>query len=340
MIISRNAVSVDQPAAPDIYFSSRYAGACEQESPGRWLSLGDPDGSWQMPLVLSEIPDVPGQFDAASPYGYSGVFVSPEMSLAEQRVLWTESLDALRTLGVVSLFLRHSSLVPTIALEAVTPFKEVVANHPTVAVDIQDADRMWEALAGRTRTAVRKARKSALEVGVRRARPHDFARGSSFRGLYESTMERVGAAPRYFFTDAYYQALHEGLDQDLMIVEVHADDGSLGAAALLLRHEGLLHYHLSGSDPSHARLGANNLMIWGAMVWASEAAVRTFHLGGGVNSDDALIKFKRSFGGRDLKFRATGHIVNPEAYSRLTTEAQDPSGGSQGFFPAYRGPST
>lgn len=336
MITSRNIASSGHPEAPDVYFSQTYGRACEEETSGRWLSLSNTAGTWQMPVVLTPISGSPGRFDAASPYGYSGVHAAPGLTVEEQRRLWDASMLQLRAEGVVSLFLRHSALVPTIDLTAAGEYVEVVADHPTVAVDITSEEALWESLQGRTRTAVRKARKSGLEAQVRLASPQDCIDGSAFRSLYASTMDRVGASTRYRFTQGYYEALLDGLGENLLVTEVYDGEGNLGAAALLMRHGGLLHYHLSGSHPDQARLGANNLMIWGAMAWAAANDVSSFHLGGGVDRDDALLRFKRSFGGQELSYAATGHVVDTERYAELNAQIADEGAATAPYFPAYR----
>lgn len=336
MIVSRLASDAPLPA-PDIYFSASYAPACEAETSGKWLSLSNHDGTWQLPVVLSPIPGEPGKFDAASPYGYSGVYAAPNLSVPQQRQLWHESVEVLRSAGVVSLFLRHSGLVSTMDPTLAGDHQTIVSGHPTVAVDITTTDAMWEALQGRTRTAVRKANKNGLDVRVRPFTSADCAKDSPFRILYESTMARVGAAQKYIFPHHYYAALFEGLGRNLLITEVYDSQNSVCAAGLLMQSDTLLHYHLSGSNPDQARLGANNLMLWGAMDWAARNDITRFHLGGGVSADDPLLRFKKSFGGRDLEFFATGHIIDPARYATLVSQTSpDENDPSETFFPAYR----
>ena len=155
-------------------------------------------------------------------------------------------------------------------------------------------------------------------------------------------MHRRGAAPAYHFGDDYYAALLDGLGASLLTAEVRGDDGTVLAAALLLRHQGRLHYHLSGSSAGAARAGCTNLMLWEAIRFAASVGLREFHLGGGVSRDDSLYLFKRSFGGRDLKYRMSGTVLDEAAYDKRVREhaaelrLPAESVWASRYFPAYR----
>lgn len=335
-MIQRRTITSDAPPSPDVYFSPGYGAACQIDSGGTWLGLGDEEGEWQLPILISPVPNHDGIWDGSSPYGYAGVATTSGLSEDRQRKLWSQATDALRDSGVVALFLRHSPLVPTMSPHLMGSHVEVVSDHPTIVVDISSPDTMWEALAGRTRTAVRKALKSGLTAHVRPMDVHDCDGGSPFRRLYSSTMERVGANARYHFPDDYFVTLRDRLRGNLYVAEVTDEDGDTGAAALLMRHGNIVHYHLSGSNPTKARLGANNLMIWAAMTWAAEYGLDRFHLGGGVSLNDPLLRFKQSFGGRELSFSATGHIIIPDRYDQLVRRTRQDPERPPNFFPAYR----
>jgi hypothetical protein len=110
-----------------------------------------------------------------------------------------------------------------------------------------------------------------------------------------------------------------------------------------MRHEHLLHYHLSGSNPDDARMGTNNLMIWTATKFAVERGLRQFHLGGGLARHDGLFHFKHTFGGRELGYDVSGLIIDHELYQTLTEDQAQKCGIRAdellrpNYFPAYRG---
>lgn len=322
---------------PDLYFRSRYGTADAAEAGGEWLLVEAFDGAWQIPLIVRTINDE--DRDATSPYGYSGVYADNAIGPIDITNAYDRTLEALRQLGVVSVFVRHS---PLVSQAPARPGQlSVVADHPTVAVGVVDPELMWSRLEGRCRTSVRKAIKCGFTADVRHAAPSDLAPGAPFRTLYEATMARRGARELYLFSDAYYQDLLSALQEDLLISTVHSADGDVQAAALLMRHANFLHYHLSGSTPEAARAGGNNLMLWHALEYAAENGVELFHLGGGLKGEDALFKFKRSFGGQIRTYSASGLIVNEDRYSALSCNdwqghQVDRALESVDFFPSYR----
>ncbi len=74
---------------------------------------------------------------------------------------------------------------------------------------------------------------------------------AGFLAAYEQTMRRAGAAERYFFGAAYFDRVLEA-DSTWLALAV-APDGTIAAASIAARSDGLLHYYLSGSADSHLR---------------------------------------------------------------------------------------
>ena len=315
---------------PDVYFTPGYGRAECRPPRESWLGITCYDGLFQLPLVVRAITD--DHRDAGSPYGYSGAYADPALSAADLGRAWAHVYEVLREQRVVSVFLRHSPLVPQAPLPS--PNTAVVRDHPTVAVDVRDLQAAWSGLQGRCRTAIRKARSHGVTVDIGPATADDLLPDADFRRLYEATMQRRAAAAFYYFDDHYYAQLRGALGDDLLLGRARDADGTVISAALFLRHGGLLHYHLSGSGPEARRLGATNLLVWAAAEHCSPAGVELLHLGGGTGRDDPLYRFKASFGPRRLAYQATGLVIDPAAYDRLTKDA--PDGATSTFFPAYR----
>ena len=325
---------------PDVYFSQGYGGVDAVDRGSAWRTIADASGAWQMPLVLAELGE--GLSDATSPYGYSGVHIAEEMTIEDAVKAWESARTLLSRQGVVSLFLRFSPFdLGSVIIANKFGGLEVRRSGTTFLVRIDEPDLMWGRMQGRSRTAIRKARRHGIEGLVRPAIIDDIEPGSAFRTLYEATMTRVGASAHYFFDDAYYSGLLEVLGDDLQIVEVR-DPGDVVASALVMRHGDRVHYHLSGSDLDGSRLGANSVLVWSIMEWCAESGVKLCHLGGGRTDRDGLALFKRSFGGEESEFHVGRAILDQAAYSRLTEfragqlRTTAAALHESGFFPAFR----
>jgi serine/alanine adding enzyme len=325
--------------SPDVYFLSGYGQAACRVSGGEWVLLEAYDGAWQVPLVIRTMSD--GTQDATSPYGYSGVYASPSLSRTQVDEAWLGTVGRLRELGIVSVLLRHSSLVPQ--APDLPGLRPVIGHHPTILLEPADGDSAWSGLQGDCRTKVRKALKNGYSGYVREAKAEDLAPDSDFRRLYDHTMQRLVAAPGYLFGDDYYTELLAGLGSNLYLAEVRDQAGHIATSGLLMRHGQRLHGHLTGSHEDAARMGSNNLMIWTSTQFAVERGLCQFHLGGGVSAQDGLYKFKRSFGGRELEYRVSGLVLDDERYqSKVQDRASEceittDSLLAASYFPAYRG---
>jgi serine/alanine adding enzyme len=317
-------------AVPDVYFSPRYLRSVIDEHAGETaLSVERLGGAWRMPLVVRPLGE--GWFDAASPYGYAGVWAAPEIDDQDAAAAWPDVFVELCDRHMVSVFLRHSPLVRQAPLPpgAIA----VTSGHPTRLVDVSDPERTWATMTGKCRNHTRKATKVGATAEIRPATPDDLREDAPFRTLYAATMERRRAAGSYLFSSDYFGRLLDALGTDLLIGLVRNASGSVIASTLLMLHRPYLHYHLSGVNVEGTSCGAMNLLLWTACRIAPEHGASLLHLGGGRAPYDDLYRFKTAFGGRDLEFRASGLIVEPGRYERLLAGRQAVAGG---FFPAYR----
>jgi serine/alanine adding enzyme len=324
---------------PDVYFTREYGDLDASFRRGSWGTISDPAGSWQLPLVVTDLLDAR---EAVSPYGYAGLYVSGECSPDRAIENWRAAQELLRDIGVASVFLRFSPLEPhSRSIAEGLPGLKTVRTGETYLNSISDPDDMWAAMEGRARTAVRKARSSGMEARVRPAELHHLIGGSPFRTLYEQTMRRVGASEQYLFDDHYFEQLVSIPSSPLYLVEVSLADDVV-AASLVMRHGDRAHYHLSGSDPAAARSGANALLVWSMIEWCAQQGISRCHLGGGVRREDGLSKFKRSFGGELVAFYTGQAVIMDDLYERLTAERAQALGvtvgdlTASGYFPAFR----
>ena len=325
--------------SPDVYFLPGYGQAAAVADDGEWVLIEAFDGAWQIPLIVQTLAD--GTKDAMSPYGYSGIYASPSLNPLQVQQAWFATVDFLGKEAIISVLLRHSPLVPQ--AYDLPGLISIVSGHPTIVLEPADGDSAWSNMESRCRNQTRKALKNGYTGDVRAVAAQDLAPDSDFRRLYEQTMKRRDATPQFFFEDRYYRELLAGLGANLFIAEVRNPAGDAASSTLLMRHGKLLHYHLTGSNVSDARMGANNLMLWTATQFAVTHGMSQFHLGGGLEARDDLFRFKSKFGGRELEYRVSGLVVDERLYRehvRNRAKAFDVTTGTllaSKHFPVYRG---
>ncbi|MFA4894820.1 GNAT family N-acetyltransferase [Microbacterium sp.] len=332
---------LDRHSGVNVYQSRGYGEAASSTIGAHWDVVGDVTGRWRVPLCIFEIDDSSHR-DAVSPYGYSGIHVDSSMNADEVASAWRATRDLLAEREIVSVFFRFAPYTDDVARLHSVPDLDLEELSETVIIDLDEEETMWDRMHGRSRTAIRKAEREGLRARVVESRPLDLRSGTGFRRVYDAAMDRVVASSAHRHQDDYYDRLVCATDVDMRLIEVLDTDGDVVAATLLLIDEDAVHYHLSGSVIEAARNGANNLLIWTAMRWATEHGHKQFHLGGGTARDDGLFRFKSSFGGRALPFFVGRLIVKPDVYDGLIDARSELLGvdstilRSGSFFPAYR----
>ena len=307
----------------DAYLSLPYVEASCVLDPGEpaLLHVTDEGGDVVFACIVRAIPGTDAR-DVTTPYGYGGpVGAGAEPPFArfyEQYESWCAERD------LVSTFVRFHPLFENHRVAGL----HASYSSPTVGWPLYGD--LLAGMHGKHRNTVRKAMKAGVTVEST-PEPSDL---DAFVSLYEQTMRRQEAGEFYFFPAAYWKRLR-ALGDRLIRFDATVD-GEVLASALCLRGDRWLHYHLGATDDSARDLGASNLLLYEAALWAQRQGLETFHLGGGAGGrEDSLFAFKQRFGPDGVREFWTGKAVHDEeAYRRL-------SGGAEidyeGFFPAYRG---
>jgi hypothetical protein len=317
----------------DFYHLPAYAALCADRDQGEARALLVDDGArgLLLPLVLRAIPGTDRR-DAMSPYGYPGPLMRGTGDPAFMSEAMAAGTDGLRSEGLVSAFVRLHPLLNPSPPEGIG---EVVLHGETVSVDLTlpNATR-WAQMRHNHQQDIKKAVRSGLAARM----DLDFEQYGAFERIYRATMDRLSAAPRYQFGDEYFDRLRAALGERLSLCVVE-QDGTVAAAGLFVETNGIVQYHLGGTDEAFVRSEPSKLMVHFACDWARERGNRLLHLGGGVGGrPDSLFHYKAGFSPVRHPFRTLRAVIDAAEYRRLVS-ARDPSldpGVPRGFFPAYR----
>jgi hypothetical protein len=298
------------------------------------------------PLVIRDLPaeyrDIaPGVRDATSPYGYPCPIFSKGCARdAEFVVLSFEELQrVLCEMSIVTAFFRLHPLIPFDRVHRPDAGIATVDHCSTIWIDLRKPrEQLLKETRATHRNLIARARREGFVAYEDTALKHL----ETFGRIYRETMTRLGAAPMYLFDDAYFRAMSEALDCDFHLWVVEKDN-EIAAAGLFPTCNGIVQYHLSGTDQKCEKSSPTRLMIAEVRDWAICEGYRAFHLGGGLGSkEDGLFHFKAGFSGDKATFKTMRLVAMREMYQTLVEKWESLSGGKvkgiEGFFPSFRKP--
>jgi Acetyltransferase (GNAT) domain len=300
--------------------SSRLGGtavAAYVEQPGVRLLL---------PVISRAIPGR-SAFDLVSPYGYACPIGTFE-DVALLRGAFSSVVQTLSERGFVSMFVR---LHPILELPdgALTGLGTLMEQGQTVSVGLRASEEeQWRGIRARYRTFLNRS----ARLGHRAFMDDTGEHFDRFITLYLETMRRQNAAPEYFFSRDYLSGLWQQLRGHihLGVVEV---DGLIVCTGLFGESNGIVQYHLSGTDERALELSPLKILIDYARRWATQRGATVLHLGGGVGgAQDSLMHFKSGFSDRRHLFKTWRVVLDEQRYAEFSGGAPMPTG----FFPAYR----
>jgi hypothetical protein len=262
--------------------------------------------------------------DIQSPYGYGGPLSNSDDSQF-LRMADDAFMHWARENSVVAEFLRFHPLISHRKWYA----GRVAHNRDTVSIDLS------KDLLGQYRKRRRPDVERFLDSGltVRRVSPESMQ--VVFPVLYRENMDRVGAAPDYYFPQSYLEALFSfgGTDNWLVFA---GDTPIAGAVILTSAVARVAEYHL-GADRQGSGQRAIVGLLHAAAAHYQSLCFERFYLGGGRSTapDDSLLFFKQGFSPLTNPFLIGSRVLEAEDYARL--EARFPARAATGRVLFYKG---
>jgi hypothetical protein len=292
-------------SSTDFFRSARFLEA-EDTTHSLLIEAGGVGVRAALPVIVRDIPGAEGRQDAISPYGYPGGACAGD-PIDPSLVDWSRT-------GLVSAFIREAAGSPVFAS----------AEERSL---LQIADfRRASGIRGRLTEQIRATERAGYRIA--HLPDPDPAQRAGFERAYNQTMERTGAADRYFFTSTYFEAILAEPSADLVLCT--DPSGEPAAGAIAVRSDGVLHYYLGGTLDLH--LDASPMKgLFATMIDLAATERIPLNLGGGLAPGDGLERFKQGFANATMPFQTAELVLDAEAYERL-----GPGGGAAGFFPAYR----
>ena len=325
----------------DIYFNLDYGDLCTFIESGKCLlfECKTENGIIKNMFIKRQVPwlvDGKVYYDIITPYGYGGPIVCEANDIhalvndyEKQFRKYCEEND------IVSEFIRFHPI-----FRNWEPFYEcytVEYSRQTVGTNLKDFDDpVSSEFSKSARKELRKAVRNGVTCSIHKS-PSDL---STFRKLYEETMDRNNASSMYYFPDNYYKLLTSTLKPYVLEIQAHLN-GEIIASELYFTQGEYLHAHLLGSNEQLLNSGGGIMLEATAAKWGKENGYHFIHHGGGRTSaiEDPLFLYKKKFGKNTLfEFYTGKKIWNKRVYSKLREiREQMEMPINESYFPIYRG---
>ena len=279
------------------------------------------------PHFLGKI-DAGKWFDITTPYGYGGWLTEGSNKTSTMDEAYSKLC---RDHNIVCEFVRFHPMWDN-AYRMEQMYQVIYLGH-TVAMDLSDEDTIWNNIISKNRNMIRKAEKNGVVIN----RGNSQEEYAAFKKMYDATMSKDEAEDYYFFADSFYDSIRVDLGDHAQVFLAMYEDMPIAGSTMIYAN-GKLNYHFSGSDVEYRALAPTNLLLYEAAKWGCENGMKSFHLGGGLGSqEDSLFKFKRAFYKGELRQFAIGRKkFLPDIYDELNKIRADAPASS--FFPEYRRP--
>lgn len=317
----------------DIYFNPFYGKLYEESEKGtlETFSLDTSNGKIEHTFIKRDIQPIDGVVycDLVTPYGYGGPLITQCHNKDRLLQEFQERFSAYCSENhVVSEFIRFHPIFQN-ALDFKDIYNVEYSRH-TVGTNLKDYEDPVQAEFSKS---LRRELKKAEQAGVTCEAIVNPSSLTTFKKLYEHTMDRNHASAYYYFPDHYYEYIIDKLGQHVLELQL-AYEGSIIASELYFIEGDLMHAHLLGSDDQMLELKAGVMLEATAARWGKEHGYRYIHHGGGRSSaeDDALYLYKRKYGkNTTFDFYIGKKIWNQRIYDELCSGCAEID-----FFPAYR----
>jgi len=334
----------------DVFLLPEYAAVHERDSQVARAFLAEQDGACVLyPFILRpvRIDGRPALFrgrparDVATPYGFGGPVASadiPGLYSAFSLAFASWCLEE----EVASEFMCLHPFTGSAALVGDDGAYSHAAGKPMVFIDLDGGDgNIWRQLNRGHRSAVNHARKHGVVVEKVVPGAADY---ETFNRLYASTMDRHGAAERWYHPADYFRRCQETLGPEHCSFFVARVNGAVAAWFIVLHGQATAYYHFAGSDLDLSPTKASQLLMHEVSLWCRKQGFRRFFLGGGISAeaDDKLLSYKLGFSKNTIPHVTAWRIHHAAAYEELVRQKTTAEAASPGpvpareYFPAYR----
>lgn len=257
-------------------------------------------------------------YDIQGVYGYGGV-ISNCYKPSFINAFYNSFYKHCQRNDIISEFVRFNPLLETMIFSR--DHLKVCYDRETVVIDLKkDYNDIWNSeYTRKNRHRIRKAINNGYHLQI--IKNPDEVEVEKFMFIYNFTMEKVNAAPYYFFNKEFFYNIFRYLRKNVLLFNVLDRDNEIVCSSIFLQNDNYLHYHLMGRCPA-ADYTVNSYLIDQAVRYGISEGLKYIHLGGGRTSkvDDSLLKFKKEFSKDTLNYFIGKKIINHDIYNEVVKQ--------------------
>lgn len=284
----------------DIYLNKKYA-----ELYGETFDFSYSKNGFVFKIIAIKEKIANSQFyDLQSPYGYGGIYCSSQNEDFIKEALKALQIEALKQ-NIIAFFIRFHLFDENLKIYSkLLPF--FTKSRETIIVNTEkDINNIRMNYSPRIRSYVKKARE---ELQINFATKKDC---KDFFSLYGKTMQRNQADKFYYFSEDYFQKLFDF--NESVILKASLNNEILAYASFFLCGD-FSYYHLSANI---LKSNANAALLDFFFEYASNNNSKFCFLGGGVQDNDTLYKFKEKFSILRASYYLGGMIFDKKNFDLL-----------------------
>lgn len=288
-----------------------------------------------IPLVKRRI-GTSEYFDVVNPYGYAGILINKHFDYKLFSDIITSFYKSCYKDNIISAFFRLNPVLNNYLFFESENIKQEIHGR-TVFIDLsENYETLLSSYSSNHKRNIKKLKKEGFQVRI-----NDWSQYEAWQELYINTMQRLAASKYYFFDKKYFNRLSELLKSNLLLVSVHNKEGRLAAGGLFTKFNGVIQYHLGGTNEEFLSLAPTKLMFDEIIRWGTENKFEMLHLGGGLGGDtDSLFNFKNGFSKKTMHFTTLRCITNKVVYDQMVKDKfshrTDLDLKQVHYFPLYR----
>ena len=274
---------------PDIYYTPEYGLACQYSDNAIWELCIYKD---LMFCYLKKI----DENKIITPYGYSGFYYKEQSTFNE---FIPKFNNYLKSINITEQIIRQN---PYLNIN-ITNY-QIIKKKIILGIKIDNIDDYFKNIFNsKTRNIINKANK--LQLTIHFFHKSKINKIDDFIKMYEKSMDNINSNKYYYFNYKYFETIFKMNNCFLSIIK-NSDNKDIGMGLFFI-YNNYLHYHLSCNDKSNNCI--HNFMLYKTLE--KYGLNKIFILGGGLEDNDNLFKFKKKISNIEFKYNIYKNKLTP-----------------------------